>query len=88
MDRSLRQLDELLVVHGRTAWGITGVALALIMDNAESSRAAAALGCERTAVLAGISYPSVAIPTRCVVNGTVRGRLTQSCRRRNVSACF
>ena len=52
MDRSLRQLGQLLVVMRALLGAITGVALALIMDNAASNRAAAAPGREHTAVLA------------------------------------
>ena len=52
MDRSLRRLGQLLVVMGALLGAVLGVSLALIVENAETSRAVAALGRERAAVLA------------------------------------
>ena len=57
MDRSLRRLGQLLVVMGALLGAVLGVALALIVEHAETSRAVAALGRERAAVLAA-SPPS------------------------------
>ena len=57
MDRSLRRLGQLLVVMGALLGAVLGVALALIVEHAETSRAVAALGRERVAVLAA-SPPS------------------------------
>jgi hypothetical protein len=52
VDRSLRRLGQLLVVMGALLGAVLGVALALIVEHAETSRAVAALGRERAAVLA------------------------------------
>jgi hypothetical protein len=52
VDRSLRRLGQLLVVMGAVLGAVLGVALALIVEHAETSRAVAALGRERAAVLA------------------------------------
>ena len=52
MDRSLRRLGQLLVVIGALLGAVLGVALALIVENAETSSAVAALERERAAVLA------------------------------------
>jgi hypothetical protein len=57
VDRSLRRLGQLLVVMGALLGAVLGVSLALIVENAETSRAVAALGRERAAVLAA-SPPS------------------------------
>ena len=57
MDRSLRRLGQLLVVMAALLGAVLGVALALIMENAETSRAVGAPGREPTAVLA-VSPPS------------------------------
>ena len=52
MDRSLRRLGQLLVVMGALLGAVLGVSLALIVENAETSRAVAGPGRERAAVLA------------------------------------
>ena len=52
MDRSLRQLGQLLVVMGALLGAMLGVGLALIVEHAESPRPVAAAGPERAAVLA------------------------------------
>ena len=52
MDRSIRRLGQLLVVMGALLGAVLGVSLALIVEHAETSRAVAALGRERAAVLA------------------------------------
>jgi type IV secretory pathway VirB10-like protein len=57
VDRSLRRLGQLLVVTGALLGAVLGVSLALIVENAESSRAVGAPGRERAAVLAA-SPPS------------------------------
>jgi hypothetical protein len=61
--RSLRRLGQLLVVMGALCGAITGVALALIVENAEHSRAVVVVsGRERAAVLAAgpsSSQPSI-----------------------------
>jgi hypothetical protein len=57
VDRSLRRLGQLLVVMGALLGAVLGVALALIVEHAETSSAVAALGRERAAVLAA-SPPS------------------------------
>ena len=61
MDRSLRRLGQLLVVMGALLGAVLGVSLALIVEHAETSRAVAALGRERAAVLAA-SPPSSETP--------------------------
>ncbi len=57
MDRSLRRLGQLLVVMAALLGAVLGVSLALLVDNAETSRAVGAPGGERAAVLAA-SPPS------------------------------
>jgi hypothetical protein len=57
VDRSLRRLGQLLVVMGALLGAVLGVALALVVENAQTSGAVAALGRERAAVLAA-SPPS------------------------------
>jgi hypothetical protein len=57
VDRSLRRLGQLLVVMGALLGAVLGVSLALIVENAETSRAVGAPGDERAAVLAA-SPPS------------------------------
>ena len=57
MDRSLRRLGQLLVVMAALLGAVLGVSLALILENAETSRAVRAPGRERAAVLAA-SPPS------------------------------
>ena len=57
MDRSLRRLGQLLVAMGALLGAVLGVALALMVENTETSRADVALGRERAAVLAA-SPPS------------------------------
>jgi len=52
VDRSLRQLGQLLVVMGALLGAMLGVGLALIIEHAESSRPVAVAGPERAAVLA------------------------------------
>jgi hypothetical protein len=52
VDRSLRQLGQLLVVMGALLGAMLGVGLALIVEHAESSRPVAVAGPERAAVLA------------------------------------
>ena len=52
MDRSLRQLGQLLVVMGALLGAMLGVGLALIVEHAESPRPVAVAGPERAAVLA------------------------------------
>jgi hypothetical protein len=52
VDRSLRQLGQLLVVMGALLGAVLGVALALIVENASTSGAVVASGQERAAVLA------------------------------------
>ena len=58
MDRSLRRLGQLLVIMAVLLGAITGVALALIVEHAETSGAVAAPGRERAAVLAAPSPSS------------------------------
>jgi hypothetical protein len=57
VDRSLRRLGQLLVVMGVLLGAGIGVSLALLVENAETSRAVGAPGGERAAVLAA-SPPS------------------------------
>jgi hypothetical protein len=57
VDRSLRRLGQLLVAMAALFGAVLGVALALILENTETSRAGVALGRERAAVLAA-SPPS------------------------------
>jgi hypothetical protein len=57
VDRSLRRLGQRLVVMGALLGAVTGVALALIMEDGEPSRGVAAPGRERAAMLAA-SPPS------------------------------
>jgi putative intracellular protease/amidase len=52
VNQSLRRLGQLLVVMGALLGAITGVALALIVEDAENSRAVVVSGRERAAVLA------------------------------------
>ena len=52
MDRSLRQLGQVLVVMGALLGAMLGVGLALIVEHAESPRPVAVAGPERGAVLA------------------------------------
>jgi hypothetical protein len=52
VDRSLRNLGQLLVVMGALLGAVLGVGLALLVENAETSRAVAAPEHERVAVLA------------------------------------
>jgi hypothetical protein len=52
VDRSLRRLGQLLVVMAAMLGSVLGVSLALIVENAETSRAVGAPGGERAAVLA------------------------------------
>jgi hypothetical protein len=49
---ALRRLGQLLVVMGAVVGALSGVALALLVEHAESSRSVAAPGRERAAVLA------------------------------------
>ena len=56
MDRSLRDLGQILVVMGALLGAVLGVGLALIVENADTSPAVVAPGHERAAVLA--SQPS------------------------------
>jgi hypothetical protein len=58
VDRSLRRLGQLLVVMGALLGAVLGVALALIVEDAETSGAVVAPGGERAAVLAGGSPSS------------------------------
>lgn len=51
MDRSLRRLGQLLVVMAALLGAVLGVGLALLVENAETSRAVAAPERERVAVL-------------------------------------
>lgn len=51
MNRSLRRLGQLLVVMGALLGAVIGVALAMIVENAETSGAVAGPGRERAAVL-------------------------------------
>ena len=57
MDASVRRLGQLLVAMAALLGAVLGVALALIVENTETSRADVALGRERAAVLAA-SPPS------------------------------
>jgi hypothetical protein len=52
VDRSLRDLGQLLVVMGALLGAVLGVGLALIIENADTSGAVVARGRERAAVLA------------------------------------
>ena len=52
MDRSLRRLGQLLVVMGALLGAVLGVGLALLVENAETSKAVAAPEPEPVAVLA------------------------------------
>jgi hypothetical protein len=52
VDRSLRDLGQLLVVMGALLGAVLGVGLALIIENADTSGAVVAPGRERAAVLA------------------------------------
>jgi hypothetical protein len=63
VDASLRRLGQLVVVMGAMLGAVLGVALALLVENAETSRAVAAPRRERVAVLAA-SPPRAAIPSR------------------------
>lgn len=64
MDASLRRLGQLLVVMGALLGAVLGVALALLVENAETSGAVAAPPRERVAVLAASppEQPSPAAP--------------------------
>ena len=61
MDRSLRRLGQLLVVMGALLGAVLGVALALIVENAETSSAVAGPERERAGVLA--ASPSSTTPS-------------------------
>lgn len=52
MDRSLRQLGQLLVVMGALLGAVLGVALALTVEHADTSGAVVESGRDRVAVLA------------------------------------
>jgi len=52
VDRSLRDLGQILVVMGALLGAVLGVGLALIVENADTSPAVTAPGHERAAVLA------------------------------------
>ena len=52
MDRSLRDLGQILVVMGALLGAVLGVGLALITENADTSGTVVASGPERAAVLA------------------------------------
>jgi len=52
VDRSLRRLGQLLVVMGALLGAVLGIGLALLVENAEPSKAVAAPEQERVAVLA------------------------------------
>jgi hypothetical protein len=67
VDRSLRRLGQLLVAMAALLGAALGVALALILENTETSRAAVALGRERAAVLAA-SPPSSQPPASRAVS--------------------
>ena len=54
MDRSLRDLGQILVVMGALLGAVLGVGLALIVENADTSPAVTAPGHERAAVLASL----------------------------------
>ena len=60
MEVSLRRLGHLLVVMGALVGALSGVALALLIEDAESTRSVAAPGRERTAVLA--AHPPTSQP--------------------------
>jgi hypothetical protein len=61
VDRSLRRLGRLLVVMGALLGAVLGVALALIVERADTGGAVVARGRERAAVLAA-SPPSSQLP--------------------------
>jgi hypothetical protein len=52
VDQSLRRLGQLLIVMVALLGVVLGVSLALLVENAETSRAVGAPGRERAAVLA------------------------------------
>jgi hypothetical protein len=52
VDRSLRDLGQILVVMGALLGAVVGVGLALIVENADTSGTVVASGPERAAVLA------------------------------------
>jgi len=86
VDRSLRRLGQLLVVMGALLGAVLGVALALIVENAETSRAVAMDGRERAAVLAA-SPPSGQPPaSRPASSGNAADGSGSSGRQRAVSA--
>jgi hypothetical protein len=70
LDRSLRRLGQLLVVMGALLGAVLGVSLALVVDNAETSRAVAEPGRERAAVLAASPPASRAATTQDPGDGT------------------
>ena len=66
MDRSLRDLGQILVVMGALLGAVLGVGLALIAENADTSGTVVASGPERAAVLA--SPPSSRPPASRVAS--------------------
>ena len=87
MDRSLRQLGQVLVVMGGLLGAMLGVGLALIVENAESPRPVAAAGPERGAVFA--AHPPSSQPlasTAASSAGQAEGTAASSSRRRVESA--
>ena len=72
MDRSLRRLGQLLVVMGALLGAVLGVALALVVDYAGTSKAVAIPERRHTAVLAAegpSSQPPASRPTRTTASG-------------------
>jgi type IV secretory pathway TrbL component len=66
VDRSLRDLGQILVVMGALLGAVLGVGLALIVENADTSGTVVASGPERAAVLA--SPPSSRPPASRVAS--------------------
>ena len=72
MNRSLRRLGQLLVVMGALLGAVLGVALALVVDNAGTSRTGAIPEREPAAVLAAGgpgSQPPASRPTSTTASG-------------------
>ena len=73
VDRSLRQLGQVLVVMGALLGAVLGVALALIVENANTSGAAVASGQEHAALLAAGPPSRPSAPRGADAEGSAAG---------------
>ena len=85
MDRSLRRLGQLLVVMGALLGAVLGGGLALLVETAETSKAVAAPGRERVAVLAA-SPSSSQPPDAGTANVSSGSQRTQAAAQRDDKA--